>query len=279
MDRVETVRNYLQAGKSVCPFAKVSPLELVTVSTIPRADRAIIIPSVVAFAAARGNALVLLAEADANFTATTAWATEAFLELMVCCSWLDQPMVPIAEVERHVERDIRPILDSPVLQPHLGLRAKALMSICMAPVYPAAHPRYAPHTILVVTWIDDVAAAQSTNTVAKIRAAMAREHGSVYDANELMLPLPATAAKAVRKLKMWVGNYDGDRQGLVIATSKDSARKIAGVGRTNFDNYWVQQPEADQALEPGVLYTRAFTYSEPAPWYRGRCPLPSREPS
>jgi hypothetical protein len=67
--------------------------------------------------------------------------------------------------------------------------------------------------------------------------------------------------------------------GLVIATSKDSARKIAGVGRTNFDNYWVQQPEADQALEPGVLYTRAFTYSEPAPWYRGRCPLPSREPS
>jgi hypothetical protein len=80
-----------------------------------------------------------------------------------------------------------------------------------------------------------------------------------------------------RSLKMWTGNLDGDRQGLVIATSKDRAMKTAGVGRTDFDNYWVQQPEVDQALETEVLYTRAFTYGKPAPWYRGRCPLVRQE--
>lgn len=276
MDRAAAVRNYLQAGKSVCPFAKACPLELVAVSMIPRADRTIIIPSVVAFGAARGNALVLIAEADTSFADTTAWATEAFLELMVCCSWLDQPMIPIAEVERHVEQNIRPTLDSPVIRPHLGLRSKMLMSICMSPVYPTAHPRYAPHTILVVTWNDDVAAAQGTGAVTKIRAAMAKAHGHVYDANELVLPLPAATKSG--KLKMWVGNFDGARQGLVIAANKQCARKVVRAGRADFDGYWSEQP-VDPALEPEVLYTRAFTrYGEPpGPWQQGRCALPDKE--
>lgn len=77
-----------------------------------------------------------------------------------------------------------------------------------------------------------------------------------------------------RKLKMWTGNLDGDRQGLVIASSKDRAQKIVGVGRTHFDNYWAPQPEVDPTLESEVLYTRAFTYSiKSAPWCRGHCPL------
>jgi hypothetical protein len=59
----------------------------------------------------------------------------------------------------------------------------------------ATHPRYAPHTILVVTLGDDVAAAQGTGAVAKIREAMAKAHGHVYDANELVLPLPITSTE------------------------------------------------------------------------------------
>jgi hypothetical protein len=279
MGRAETVKSYLQAGKSVCPFAKASPLELITTSAITRVDRAAVGQGVASFAAARGNALVLLASADDDFATTTAWATETFLELMICCTRFDQPTIPIAEIEQYVERVIRPTLGSAEIRPYLGLRAKALMTICMAPVYPAAHPRHAPHTILVVTWSDDVAAAaaQSVGAVSKIRAAMAKEHGCVYDADELMLPLPGTSS---RKLKMWIGNLDGSRQGLVIASTKERARKIVGTGRSDFDDHWTEQPRIYPALDPEILYTRPIDRrpADAVPWYRGRCP-PCDRPS
>ena len=188
--RSETIRSYLHAGKSVCPFAKAAPLELATVSMNPRSDRAGILRSATAFSAARGNAIVLLANADKGFLATAAWSTEAFLELMICCVQVSQPEIPIAEIEHHVESNVRPTLSSEEIRPYLSLHGKALMTICMAPVYPAAHPRYAPHTMLVSTWSDDVAAAQGAATVSKIREAMAKAHGHVYDANEMVLPLP-----------------------------------------------------------------------------------------
>lgn len=202
MSRADAIKNYLQAGKSVCPFARACPLELATVSTNPRADRAVILRSVTAFAAARGNAIVLLAEADKDYAATAAWATEAFLELMICCEQVSQPLVPIeavlarrAEIEDYVERIIRPTLSSPEIRPHIALHDKALMTICMAPVYPADHPRHAPHTILVATWSDDIGAVLGTGaSPPKIREAMAKAHGHVYDANELMLPLPTVAS-------------------------------------------------------------------------------------
>lgn len=191
MDKTVVVKNYLQAGKSVCPFAKACMLEFATVSANVHTDRAIILRCLTTFAAARGNALVLLATADKDFTATTAWARELFLELMICCSQISHPTVPITEIEDHTERTVRPILSSHKIRPYLVLHAKALMTICMAPVYPAAHPRYAPHTILVVTWSNDVVeASQGTGVVSKIRETMAKEHGHIYDANELMLPLP-----------------------------------------------------------------------------------------
>jgi hypothetical protein len=266
--RTDTIKSYLQAGKSICPFAKACPLELATVSTNPRADRAAILRSVTAFAAARGNAIVLLAKADKGFTATTAWAREAFLELMICCSQISQPAVPVTEIEDYVERAVRPTLSSHEIRPHLALHAKALMTIYMAPIYPAAHPRYAPHTILVVTWSDDVGEAQGTGAILKIREAMAKAHGHVYDANELMLPLPT-----VSKLKMWVGNLDGVRQGLVIAASKTRARAIIGTGSSDFEGHWTQQPAIDPTLETDVLYTRKFADRRASvPWQRGRCP-------
>lgn len=189
-NRSVTVRSYLQAGKSVCPFAKAAPLELVTVSMNPRADRAAILRSAAAFATARGNAIVLVANADKGFAATATWSAEAFLELMICCVQVSQPEVAIGEIEQHVETNVRPTLSSQDIRPYLAVHGKALMTICMAPVYPTAHPRYAPHTMLVATWADDVGAVQGTPTIAKIREAMVKAHGYVYDANELVLPLP-----------------------------------------------------------------------------------------
>jgi hypothetical protein len=77
------------------------------------------------------------------------------------------------------------------------------------------------------------------------------------------------------KLKMWIGNLDGSRQGLVIAATKKRAVEVVGTGRTDFDAYWHER-SVDPSLEPEVLYTRPFAESlraGTAAWYRGRCPL------
>ena len=83
---------------------------------------------------------------------------------------------------------------------------------------------------------------------------------------------------ATTRLKMWIGNLDGSRQGLVIAPSKQRARAIVRTGRTDFDDYWYLQASVDADLEPETLYTRPFAHSEAAPWQRGLCPLPKRLP-
>lgn len=80
-------------------------------------------------------------------------------------------------------------------------------------------------------------------------------------------------------LKMWIGNLDGARKGLVIATSKSRAMKVIPTGRADFESYWTLQPCPFPDLEPEVLYT---TYIPPGEvgqfatrtWVRGRCKLP-----
>jgi hypothetical protein len=77
----------------------------------------------------------------------------------------------------------------------------------------------------------------------------------------------------VAKLKMWIGNLDGDRAGCVIASSKKRAQEIASTGRTDFDAYWKVQPAVDERLTPEILYTRPLQYGEQPPWQQGRCPI------
>lgn len=76
------------------------------------------------------------------------------------------------------------------------------------------------------------------------------------------------------KLKMWIGNLDGTREGLVIASSKERARKAANlgvrIGREAFNSYWHEVGPVDPALESEVLYTRRFDTKDP--WFKGRCP-------
>ena len=72
------------------------------------------------------------------------------------------------------------------------------------------------------------------------------------------------------KLKMWTGNLDGRRQGLVIASSKQRASEVVGSGLTDFNRHWREQP-IDGSLDPEMLYTRPF--DSRGPWFPGRCPL------
>jgi len=74
------------------------------------------------------------------------------------------------------------------------------------------------------------------------------------------------------KLKMWIGNFDGSRQGLVIAPTKARAIAIVGSSRSDFNGHWILRRDVDPTLEPEVLYTRPFNKHDAA-WFRGRCPL------
>lgn len=74
-------------------------------------------------------------------------------------------------------------------------------------------------------------------------------------------------------MKMWIGNFDGVRDGLVIAPSKERARKVVGGGRADFDGYWRLQDHVDGSLQPEVLYTRPIAKSCRSAWQQGRCPI------
>ena len=79
------------------------------------------------------------------------------------------------------------------------------------------------------------------------------------------------------KLKLWTGNYDGRRAGLVIAATKKRARDIVGRSVTEFNSYWHEAGprllESAVGLEPEVLYTRPYDAKDDVPWQKGRCPL------
>jgi hypothetical protein len=129
--------------------------------------------------------------AGASFVATKAWAIDAFLALHVATSVASG--APVLVAERYAEHEIRPMfLDEKIpTRPMLGLMGEPLYAVCMAPVYPETHPRYAPHPIVVVTWVRDIAEVHALPKVlAAIRERMRAGHGSLYEADELMLPWP-----------------------------------------------------------------------------------------
>lgn len=82
-------------------------------------------------------------------------------------------------------------------------------------------------------------------------------------------PKRAESITPMRSLKMWIGNLDGDRQGLIIAPSKERARKIIGTSRADFENYWTVQRGVYQGMEFEVLHTRRGNNDL---WQQGRCP-------
>jgi hypothetical protein len=73
------------------------------------------------------------------------------------------------------------------------------------------------------------------------------------------------------KLKMWVGNFDGAREGLVIAPTKKRAIEVTSRSGYDFNNYWTER-FVDASLDPEVLYTRPYGKTDVA-WQRGRCSL------
>lgn len=186
MNRVE---DYLREGGSVCPFAAHSRRVYVDDADGPDAMR----KAVERFAATQSapirGALLVVGSPD-TFEGTKTWAREVFLELAY--HFIMHAGATSVVAWDHVQTNLRPALsdDANPMRPVLACDEQPLFCICMAPVYPPTHPRYAPEPVVVVTWQVDIFAAFTQPTVDRVRAAMKREHGSVYDADELMLPLP-----------------------------------------------------------------------------------------
>jgi len=133
-------------------------------------------------------------EFEFGFEDTKTWALEVFLELMMCfglnAGVNENELTPAIDQVRTMMLDrYEP------RRPMLGCGNEPLYAICMAPLYPTTHPRYAPRAVVIVTWQADVAAVRDRPARAHIHKAMAREHGFVYDADELMLPLPGRYAR------------------------------------------------------------------------------------
>jgi hypothetical protein len=75
-----------------------------------------------------------------------------------------------------------------------------------------------------------------------------------------------------RPMKMWIGNLDGQREGLVIAATKKRAIEVIGTRAGDFNDYWVIAREVDTTLKHETLYTRPYRIPRAA-WQEGKCPL------
>lgn len=180
---ISVIRSYLESGRSVCPFAKKCQIHYVLdtgdmKSILTKFDR----KEAIIVVCSRPSLLV-------DFTHTRTWARHAFLKAIRQSARVTYSDVSDKEIAAEIATTILPILqdDDDRRRPNIALKEKPVITICMAPVYPVTHPRYAPVPILVLTWFDDLTEA---GTIPKVRQAMTQEHGYVYDALELMLPLP-----------------------------------------------------------------------------------------
>ncbi len=85
------------------------------------------------------------------------------------------------------------------------------------------------------------------------------------------------------KIKQFTtGNLDGERRGLVLATSKKAAIEAIGrISLRDFNNSWVERQDEEKEsgdFDVGVLYTKPISYGPSQfKWVKGRCPIPPRQ--
>lgn len=80
-----------------------------------------------------------------------------------------------------------------------------------------------------------------------------------------------------KPMRTWIGNYDGRREGLVLAPTKTAAARIVGCTLRRFNDFWTEPQRIIQTngvaeFEPETLYTRPYKNHD-ATFVKGRCPL------
>jgi hypothetical protein len=191
------LEEFFRSKDCVCPFAASAVLHIVPPENAPRFD--LLKKGVREFLPTEGqkpyHALVVMApDSVRGGEAVEEWAIQTFLDLYVAFGI--ESGEPAQEVVDFVKQEIEPMLrnEADPRRPFLVGCAIAqppqpLYSICITPeLYQKEHPRWAPHTSVVVTWGSDVAEAQkNTKLVEQIRERAFSGHGAEYDADALVL--------------------------------------------------------------------------------------------
>lgn len=82
----------------------------------------------------------------------------------------------------------------------------------------------------------------------------------------------------MRKLKCFMGNHDGRRRGVILATSQVAAAKALGQGVASFRNFWHDIEECPVPnAKPLTLYTRPI--DDRGEFVEGICELPTKRSS
>jgi hypothetical protein len=180
---IDTVDAYLRAGKSVCPHARRATIHYAM-------DNEALGTMLTAIGLSEAGVVIASRELD-GFAATKRWAQDTVLSMFTAAASLAYPSLSLRQVKELVRTQAEPVLrnDLDPRRLYLPVRNQPVLPVCMAPLYPATHPRYSPRPIIVLTFLVDVEGIK----IPAVREAMAREHGHVYDAKELVLPLPVQA--------------------------------------------------------------------------------------
>jgi hypothetical protein len=181
-EAIDAVDRHLRAGGSVCPYARKATIHYAM-------DNEALGPTLLAMETTEAGVVVASAS-PASFGDVKRWAQDTVLSMFVAVTSLMHPNLSRRQVKEYVATSIEPVLrnDDDPRRLYLPVKGKPVLPVCLAPVYPVTHPRFSPAAIIVLTHLEDVDGVE----IPAIREAMKREHGSVYDAQELMLPLPAS---------------------------------------------------------------------------------------
>ena len=185
MDRLNTVRDYLKSGSVVCHFARAYAEGIIYTQVrdnIPTED---VRGPILQFVEGDGYALTFIFESDPPHKQARERAVETFIRLSRIL-FLDHLRGTLEDWATNVNEIRKCFSPTSKLNPFLVSRSGPLFSIAMGPQYQERHPRYAPHSILVVTRHSDVSTVEDID-VQKIRERITERMGSLYDADELYL--------------------------------------------------------------------------------------------
>lgn len=188
---IDIIKRYLESEGSVCPYsARCQTLYLKdtqdarpALDVLPVNGALVIVGTEEWFTLIKG-----LNPSQTEFMEVKLWAYSIFLCLYGNALQVTRPDITHAQVRTIIKDDVVPLIGNNTLRPMIVLKDHPLITFCMAPVYPRSHPRYAPTPIVAVNRLTDV---KATGQLPKVREVMKVQHGHVYDACELVLPLPS----------------------------------------------------------------------------------------
>ncbi len=178
-----TVQKYLEDGDNIFPFSDGSSTQYIK-------DLEDFRPALRLFGA--NQAIVIENSSKAgieSFESLKKWARSTLLKVLAHATSVSDPSLSDYNIWQFIDNNIAPILNNDNSPVHVGVSLwnRPIIALCMSPIYPIHHSRYAPNTILVLVWLNDI---EETVALHKIRDAMLRDNSSIYDAIELILPLP-----------------------------------------------------------------------------------------